>query len=105
MVWRARQAPALEPFAATRRDSRDPTPGHHRRDKSRSAAQARRPETIGFHLLIRQSSPITILAAKMRPDFVANMARQQTGRAIIAGCVATDTAPPTTDGAALEGIC
>jgi hypothetical protein len=61
MIWRVRQAPALEPFAATRRDSPDPTPRHHRRDKSRSAAQARRPETIGFHLLIRQSSPITIL--------------------------------------------
>src|SRR5882724_1817208 len=77
MIWRARQASAVEPFAATRRDSPDPRPRRHRRDKSRSAAQARRPETIGFHLLIRQSSPITILVAKMRPEFVANMARQQ----------------------------
>src|SRR5438132_9090447 len=58
MIWRARQAPALEPFAAARRDSPDPRSRRHRRDKSRSAAQARRPETIGSHLLIRQSSPI-----------------------------------------------
>src|SRR5207244_2897256 len=42
--------------------------------------QARRPETIGFHLLIGQSSPITILVAKIRPDFVAKMARRQPRR-------------------------
>ena len=74
MIWRARQVPALEPFTVTRRAGSDPTPGHHRRDESRSAAQARRPETIGFHLLIRQSSQITILVARIRLDFVANMA-------------------------------
>ncbi len=53
MIWRARQALTLEPVAAPRRDSPDPAPRRHRHDKSRSAAQARRPETIAFHLLIR----------------------------------------------------
>jgi hypothetical protein len=61
MIWGDRQAPALERFTATRRDSPDPTPSHHRRDKPRSAVQTRPPEPISLHLLIRQSSPITIL--------------------------------------------
>src|SRR5438132_158247 len=90
MIRRARQAPALEPFAVTRRAGPAPTPRHRRRDKSCSAAQARRPDTVGFHLLIGQSSPITILIADIRHEFVAKMARRQGRTGIISGCVATD---------------
>jgi hypothetical protein len=42
------------PFAVTRRHELTPTARHHRRRKSRSAAQARQPATIGIHMLIRQ---------------------------------------------------
>src|SRR6266446_3930718 len=84
MIWRARYAPGLKPFAVTRRDGPDPTPRHHCRNRSRRAAKARRPETIGFHLLIRHSSPITILVlARVRHDFVAKMARQQRWTGVI----------------------
>jgi hypothetical protein len=59
IISRHRYAPGLKPFAVTRRHGLDPSSKHHRRERPPGAAKARRPEMIGFHLLIRQYLTLT----------------------------------------------